>query len=165
MQNVIITYLVILIALEGVGSQPVRRVGRLDLFANLYAVLRRNKGRQPWVKPRYIQRHLLCHLIAFPGMADSWCPFTFCLLPAGFCLLSLPITSWKQGKSELIFHLRRQRRQQKGLGSNGGSNIYLGSLGLFAYLVFPAKLHSSYAGQQLWPTRVVGCGVNSSWEP
>lgn len=47
MQNVIITYLVILIALEGVGSQPVRSVGRLDLFANLYAVLRRNKGRQP----------------------------------------------------------------------------------------------------------------------
>lgn len=37
-QNVIITYLVILIALEGVGSLFMR----LELFANAYAVMQRN---------------------------------------------------------------------------------------------------------------------------
>lgn len=43
MQNVIITYLVILIALEGVGSLFMR----LELFANAYAVMLRNKGKRP----------------------------------------------------------------------------------------------------------------------
>lgn len=47
MQNVIITYLVILVALGGVRSQPVRSVGRLELFANLYVAMQRNKGKQP----------------------------------------------------------------------------------------------------------------------
>lgn len=47
MPNVIITDLVILIALGGVRSQPVGRVGRLELFANLYVVRQRNKGKQP----------------------------------------------------------------------------------------------------------------------
>lgn len=108
--------------------------------------------------PQCIQRHFLCPLNAF------LIP-TFCLLPTGFCLLSLPITSWKHGKSELVFHFRGQRRQQEALGSNDASNICLSSLGLFAYLVFPAKLHLSYAGQQPWPPRIVNCGVNSSWDP
>lgn len=82
--------------------------------------------------------------------------------PAGFCLLSLPMASQKHGKSERICHLRRQRGQPEALGSSGNSNIYLSSLGLFAYLVFPAKLHSSYAGQQPWPAGIVSCGVSSS---
>jgi len=47
MQNVIVAYFVILVALGGVGSQPVRRDGRLELLANLYAVMQRNKGKQP----------------------------------------------------------------------------------------------------------------------
>lgn len=67
MQNVIITYLVILIALEGVGSLFMR----LELFANAYAVMLRNKGKRPWVKTSYIKRYCLCHLIAFSMMAEG----------------------------------------------------------------------------------------------
>lgn len=47
MQNVIITYLVILIALGSVRSQPVRRVGKLIMFADLYAVMQIKRGKQP----------------------------------------------------------------------------------------------------------------------
>lgn len=95
----------------------------------------------------------------------SWCLLTFCFFPDGICLLSLPITSQKHGKSELVFHVRSQRRQQETLRSSSASSIYLSGLGLFAYLVFPAKLHSSYARQQPWPTRIVNCGLSSSWDP
>lgn len=111
----------------------------------------------------YVQRHLICHLFVFPGMAeipDVHSPSALSPLDFAFCL-SLSLAE-NMARVNSFSTLRRQRRQPEALGSNGGSNICLSSLGLFAYLVFPAKLHSSYAGQQPGPTRIVSCAVNSS---